>query len=89
MANGIAIVSKGLIVFTVSLFHDFPTVELEYLITVQIKRSHSIHMLSIQIYTKSLELVNNIKLSFFASHMNSSFPLCTFIDAARLLDTLE
>ena len=26
-------------------------------------------MLSIQIDTKSLELVNNIELSFFASHM--------------------
>ena len=35
-------------------------------------------MLSIQIDTKSLELVNNIKLSFFASHMKSSFLLCTF-----------
>ena len=40
-------------------------------------------MLSIQIDTKSLELViyrqfNNIKLSFFATHMKSSFPLCTF-----------
>ena len=40
-------------------------------------------MLSIQIDTKSLELViyhqfNNIKLSFFASHMKSSFPFCTF-----------
>ena len=54
-------------------------------------------MLSIQsdTKTKSLELViyhqfNNIKLSFFASHMKSSFPLCTFNrDAVRLLDTLE
>ena len=40
-------------------------------------------MLSIQIDTKSLELViyhqfNNIKLSFFASHMKSSFTSCTF-----------
>ena len=47
-----------------------------------IKRSHSIHMLNIQIDTKSLELViyhqfNNIKLPFFASHMKSSFPPCT------------
>ena len=47
------------------------------------QRSQSIHMLSIQIDTKSLELVinhqiNNIKLSFFASHMKRSFPLCTF-----------
>ena len=38
-------------------------------------------MLSIPIDTKSLELVihhqfNNIKLSFFASYMKSSFPLC-------------
>ena len=45
-------------------------------------------MLSIQIDTKSLELVNNIKLSFFARHMKSSFPLCTFNHAVRLLDTL-
>ena len=45
-------------------------------------------MLSIQIDTKSLELVNNIKLSFFASHMKSSFPLCTFNHAVRLLDTI-
>ena len=51
----------------------------KYLITVHIyKRSHSIHMLSIQIDTKSLELVNNIKLSLFASHMKSSVPLFTF-----------
>ena len=40
-------------------------------------------MLSIQIDTKNLELViyhqfNNIKLSFFASHMKSGFPLCRF-----------
>ena len=40
-------------------------------------------MLSIQIDTKSLELVichqfNNIKLSFFAIHMKLSFPLCMF-----------
>ena len=46
-------------------------------------------MLSIQIDTKSLELViyhqfNNIKLSFFASQMKASL-----IDAVRLLDTLE
>ena len=45
---------------------------LNYLITVhvQIKMSHSIQMLSIQINTKSLEFVihqfNNIKLAFFA-----------------------
>ena len=60
---------------------------LEYLISVQIKRSHSIHMLSIQIDTKSLELIichhfNNFKLSLFASHMKLSL-----IDAVRLLDT--
>ena len=53
---------------------QFPT--LDHLI---IKRSHSIHMFSIQIDTKSFELViyhqyNNIKLSFFASPMKSSFP---------------
>ena len=39
-------------------------------------------MLSIQIDTKSLDLgiyhqFSNIKLSFFASHMKSNFPLCT------------
>ena len=45
-------------------------------------------MLNIQIDTKSLELVNNIKLSFFASHMKLSVPL-SLIAAARLLDTLE
>ena len=89
MANGIAIVSKGLIVFTVSLFNDFPTVELEYLITVQIKRSHSIHMLSIQIDTKSIKLVihhqfNNIKFSLFASHVKRSHCV-RLIDAVRLL----
>ena len=39
----------------------------------QIKRSHSIHMLSIQIDTKTVELV--------------MFPC--LIDDARLLDTLE
>ena len=35
-------------------------------------------MLSIQIDTKSFEQFNNIKLSLFASHMKSSFPLCKF-----------
>ena len=36
-------------------------------------------MLSIQIDTKSLyHQFNNIKLSFFARHMKSSFPLCMF-----------
>ena len=48
------------------------------------------HMLSIQIDTKSLELViyhqfNNIKLSLFASHMKSSFPLCTVIRYSRVV----
>ena len=43
------------------------------------QRSHSIHMLSIQIDTKNLELIiyhqfNNIKLSFFASHIKSKVP---------------
>ena len=55
-----------------------------------IKRSHSIHMLNIHIDTKSIELViyyqfNNIKLSFFASHMKRSFPLCTFIRYSRVM----
>ena len=39
--------------------------------------SHSIHMLSIQIDTKSLELIlefNNIKLSCFESLIVGSFP---------------
>ena len=50
-------------------------------------------MLSVQIDTKSLELViyhqfNNIKLSLFASHMKSSFPVLDVIDAVRLLDDL-
>ena len=43
------------------------------------KRSHSIHMSSIEIDSKGLEVVihyqfKNIKLSFFTSH--TSFPLC-------------
>ena len=43
------------------------------------KMSHFIFMLNIQIDTKALELVthylfDNIKLSFFASHMKKSFP---------------
>ena len=50
-------------------------------------------MLSIQIDTKSLELViyhqfNNIKLSFFASH-NRVFHYVRLIDDVGLLDTLE
>ena len=61
---------------------------------VEIKRSHSIHMLSIQIDTKSLELViyhqfNNIKLSLFASQMKSSFPLCMFIRYSRVVEKLQ
>ena len=64
---------------------------LEYLITVhafstlysQIKRSHSIHILSIQIDTQNFELVidlqfNNVKLSFFANILVRSFPLRMF-----------
>ena len=43
--------------------------------TTKVKMSHSIHMLSIQIDTKSLWLFNNIKLSFFASHMKRSFAM--------------
>ena len=47
-------------------------------------------MLSIQIDTKSLELViypqfHNIKLSFFASHMKLSFPLCTFLRCCTVI----
>ena len=62
---------------------------LEYLIIVQIKRSHSIHMLSIQIDTKSIKLVihhqfNNIKFSLFASHVKRSHCV-RLIDAVRLL----
>lgn len=53
---------------------------LEYLIIVRIKRSHSIGMLCIQIGIKSIEIrLNIIKLSFLASHIKQSFPLCTFI----------
>ena len=58
--------------------------------------SHSIHMLSIQIDSNSLELViyhqfNNIKLSFFASHKNQNrvFHYVRLIDVVRLLDTLK
>ena len=63
---------------------------LNYLITVhvQIKMSHSIQMLSIQINTKSLEFVihqfNNIKLAFFAHQMKWSFPICTVIRYSRV-----
>ena len=64
-------------------------ITLEYLIIVHIKRSHSIHMFSIQIDTKSLELFNNTKLSFFASHMKSSFPLCTSIRYSRVLPSKQ
>ena len=56
--------------------------------------SHSIHILSIQIDTKSLKLViyhqfNNIKLAFFTSHVKSSFHYVRLMDAVRLLDTLK
>ena len=55
----------------------------------QIKRSHSIHMLSIQIDSKSIELVihhqfDNFKLSLVASHTKRRFP--RLIDAVRLLE---
>ena len=44
--------------------------------------SHSIHILSILIDTKSLEFgIYNIKLSFFASRMKGNL-----VDAARLLE---
>ena len=52
---------------------------------VQIKRSHSIHMLSIDTRNPKLGVrhqFNNIKLSFFVSHY-----IC-LIDAVRLLDTI-
>ena len=64
---------------------------LEYIIIVHIKRSHSIYMLNIQIDTKSIEIrLDNIKLSFLANHNKQSFPLCTFIiDTVLLLDTLR
>ena len=38
---------------------------------------HSIYMMSIQIDTKALNW-NNIKSSFFKSHMKRNFPLCMF-----------
>ena len=60
----------------------------------QIIGSHSIKMLSIESYTKSLQLVtrhhfNNAKLSNFASYMEQSFTMYVrFIDVLRLLDAL-
>ena len=50
-------------------------------------------MLSIQIDTNNLELVighkfNNIKSSFFASHMKLIFHYICLIDDVRVLDTL-
>ena len=51
------------------------------------QKNHFIHMLNIQIDTKSLELVtefNNIKLSLFASHMKDSFPLCKVIRYSKV-----
>ena len=71
------------------------TCTLEHLISVhvgsyiQIKRSHSIHMLSIQIDTKILELVI---LPSVQQHQIVLFckPYVHLIDTAvRLLDTLE
>ena len=57
----------------------------------QIKMSHSIHMLSIQIDDKSFELVirhqvNSIKLSFFQVIWNGVFHYGRFIDAVRVID---
>ena len=58
--------------------------------------SHPIHILSIQIDTKSLELlinhqINNIKFSFFTSNIKLSFLFCIYflINAVWYLDTLE
>ena len=69
---------------------------LEYLITVHmydlIKRSHSIHILSIQIDTKSLELFNSLTTSNCPSLQAIwiwVFHYVRLIDAVRLLDTLE
>ena len=47
------------------------------------KKSNSTHMLSIQI--DSHHQFNDIKLSFFASHMKRNFPLCTDIRYSRVL----
>ena len=49
----------------------------------QIKGSHSIHILSIQIDIKVLNWFININLTFFASYMERSFHY------VRLLETLE
>ena len=46
---------------------------LGYLINVPNQRSHSLHMFSIKIDTKSHELFNNIKLTNFASHIEGNF----------------
>ena len=56
--------------------------------------NHSINMSSLQIDTKSLEMVsyhkfNNIKLSYFESIWNGVFPYVFLKDAEQLLDTLE
>ena len=44
----------------------------------QIKMSHSIHMLSIQIDTKSLELLIHYQFSCFESHIKMSSPFSPF-----------
>ena len=72
-------------VCTFMYFYKFST------IYGQIKRSHSIYMLSIQIDTKSLlKLVihhqfNSFKWTLFASLMKWSFPLCTFSRRCRVI----
>ena len=56
--------------------------------------SQSIHMLSIQINTKSFNfvihnLINNIKLSFFANHMKGSFSFWTVFRYFRVKIQVE
>ena len=51
----------------------------------QINRSHAIHILSIQIDIRVLEMlrynqVKNIKMSFYASHMKQSFSALILIN---------
>ena len=58
-------------------------ITLEYLITVHTAKSKGVIPFTCWAFKLILDLgiyhqFNNIKLSFFTSHMKSSFPLCTF-----------
>ena len=70
---------------TISNCPSVQTIWKEVFHYIQIKRRHSIHVSSIEIDTKDLELVicykfNNNKLSFFTSHTKLSFPICTLLN---------